>query len=178
MLATQDALQTLNFHDSEILRVELTFASEGGRSAILDLHYYDWEGNAARREVEPHSPWQWRSLRIQFAYLAVFEYSGDDLINRANEIDTVEWGHGLAPIIAREQALSQQFTGYESPLLSDAARVVSMRVATHNASETKEGYFLLIGTDVTMSWDVFPARHDEIHIPLRGGVGPRFEDAG
>ena len=167
MFATQDSLKSLRFHDSEITRVELTFASGCGRSAVLDLLYYDWEGNAARRELDPSSSWQWRALRIHFAYLAVFEYSADDLINSANQIDIVEWGQGLAPVIAREQALAKQFTGYKSPLLLDLARVVSMKLATHNSSETKEGYFLLIGTDVTVSWDAFPSPQGQIHIPLK-----------
>jgi hypothetical protein len=166
MLSTQDALQALNFHDSEIMRVELNFASGHGRSATLDLHYYDWEGNAARREVQPNSPWLWRALRIQFAYVAVFEYAADDLINSANVIDTVEWGQGLAPILAREKNVSKQFTRYESPLLVDASRIVSMKFATQNFSESREGYFLIIGTDVTVSWDAFTAPRGQVHTPL------------
>jgi hypothetical protein len=167
MDTTQETLRTLNFHDSEILRVDLSFTPRRGRSGVLDLNYYDWEGNAARRQNEPHAPWQWRTLRIDFAYLAVFEYSAEDLVNAPNEIATVEWDHGVAPLVAREEALAKQFTGYKSPLLVDPARLVSMKFLTQNYSETKEGYFLFIGVDVKTVWDAFPAPHGQIHVPIK-----------
>ena len=166
MHVTQSALAELTFHDSQIVRVELGFGAGRARSATFDLHYYDWEGNAERRRADPKAAWAWRSMRIHFGYVAVFEYRADDLINGAHEIDTVTWGDRVEEIAERERALRERFSGYESPMLADADRVVSARFATQNWTDDAQGYFAIIGTDVTLSWDAFPAPSGQIHIPL------------
>lgn len=163
-----DELARLDLHDSVLLRLELSCAGRV-RRCVLDVDYYDWEGNGARRRLEPDAPWQWRALRIRFGRLAALEYSMPGVPSRAIEIDRAELGHGLAALEAHERAMAARYPAYVSPLLDAAGPPVSLSLFTHDWDDTTQGAVRIIGADVTLEWDVFPASRGEQHVPIARG---------
>ncbi len=47
VLAIQEQLQALDFHDSALSVVSVHFSSGNDRSCTILIDYYDWEGNFA-----------------------------------------------------------------------------------------------------------------------------------
>ena len=94
-LAIQEELQSLNFHDSALGTVSIKFSSGNARSCSLLIDYYDWEGNSKRRQLQPAAQWAWKRLKITFGYLAHIEFNAPDLVNRAQDIDSLELGYGI-----------------------------------------------------------------------------------
>ena len=162
-----EELQKLRFHDSSFRTVELNFSDVRTRSCRLQIDYYDWEGNEIRRKQTPNAQWEWKSLVIDFGYVAVFEYSAPDLLNSAKEIDTVEFGHRLEELRSQEQDLLKQFSGYRSPLFNDKSEPISIKFITQNWDESSPGYFLVVGSEVKISWGSFAPLVGQIHIPIK-----------
>jgi hypothetical protein len=161
-------LGKLNFHDSCFRSIQLHFSSGQERSCLLLIDYYDWEGNGARQQQSPTAAWTWKSLTISFGYLAVFEYSAPDLLNRAQEISEVEYDYRLEELKVKEQNLAKKFSGYHSPLFEGNGEPVSIKFITQNCDENSEGYILVVGCDVKISWGSFHPLVGQIHIPTKG----------
>ncbi len=163
-----EELQGLCFHDSCFRSIELHFSdTSDARSCRLNINYYDWEGNAARKNQTPNAQWEWKSLVIDFGYVAVFEYSAPDLSNSADAIDDVEFGNRVEELKCKEEALLKEFSGYCSPLFNDKVEPVSIKFLMQNGDENSEGYILVIGSEVKISWGSFPARVGQVHFPLK-----------
>jgi hypothetical protein len=159
-------LERLCFHDSVFRSIELLFSNGNARSCRLTIDYYDWEGNEARRQQNPNSPWHWRSLQISFGYLGHFEYSAPDLLNRPQDIDRIEFDHQLAELRAGEEWARGFFTSYQSPLFDAKGGPLSVKFITQNCSSDREGFVLVVGSGCTLKWDVEPALVGQIHIPI------------
>jgi hypothetical protein len=83
-------LQALNFHDSRLAEVSLSFSERNARSCLIEIDYYDWEGNAKRRAGDANEVWLTRRLQLSFGFLAHIEFSAPDLVNRAQDIAEAE----------------------------------------------------------------------------------------
>ena len=83
-------LEKLEFHDSVFRGIGIFFSDGISRGCKIQIDYYDWERNEARRKADPSSEWVWKALTIKLGYLAHFEYSAPDLLNRAQDIDELE----------------------------------------------------------------------------------------
>lgn len=64
----KDKLANLNFHDSEIKKVEVTTYNVRDRKCVLLIDYYNRENN---KNSNPN--WQWRKLQITFDFLGHIE---------------------------------------------------------------------------------------------------------
>ncbi len=106
-------------------------------------------------------------MTISFGYLAVFEYSAPDLLNRAQEISEVEYGHRLDELKVKEQNLKKEFPGRRSPLFEGKGDAVSIKFLTQNFDDNSQGYILVVGCDVKISWGSFPPLVGQIHIPTK-----------
>ena len=162
-----EKLQKLYFHDSSFRAVELNFSEVRARSCRLQIDYYDWEGNEIRRRQISTAQREWKSLIIDFGYVAVFEYSAPDLLNSAREIDAVEFGHRLEELRTKEQALLKQFSGYHSPLFDGKSEPISIKFITQNWDENSPGYLLIVGSDVKISWGNFVPLVGQVYIPIK-----------
>jgi hypothetical protein len=167
--SVKSELEKLRFHDSCFRSIQLQFSNNRDRSCILQIDYYDWEGNEARRQQSPTAEWVWKSLTIHFGYVAVFEYSTLDLLNRAQDIDRIEFDHQLKEWKIKEQNLLKQFSGYRSPLFGDKREPVSIKFMTQNCDDNSEGYVLVVGSDVKISWENFSSFVGQTHIPIKRG---------
>jgi hypothetical protein len=161
-------LERLFFQESAFRSIELLFSSGHARSCRLLIDYYNWEGNERRRQSDPQAPWQWRSLEISFGYLAHFEYSAPDLLNRPQDIYCVEFDSLLNELRISEDRQRNQFPGYRSPLFDSPSGPLSLRFLTHNGRERREGFVLVVGSGCQLRWDARPAPVGQIHIPVEG----------
>lgn len=162
-------LQRLYFHDSSFRSIALMFSNGNVRSCRLWIDYYDWEGNEQRRKQDPNAPWQWRSLEVSFGYLAHFEYSAPDLLNRPQDIDGVEFDHLLAELRASEDKLRAEYFDYRSPLFDAASGPMSLKFMTQNSSGDQDGFVLVIGSECELHWDKHAPLVGQIHIPIQDG---------
>lgn len=128
----------------------MTFDDGPKRTCALEIAYYDWEGNAERRADDAVRSWRTRTLILRFGFLAAFDYSTPDLIGRALVVDRLVLGDGLEALIAQEEAQAARYPGYRSHLLG--RDVVSIKLLTHNWSDTDQGYLLVIGADCSVTW--------------------------
>ena len=166
------ALERLDFHDSVFHSVELLFSSGHARSCRLLIDYYDWEGNYARREADPHAPWRWRSLEVFFGRLGHFEYSAPDLLNRAQDIDRIEFDHQLPELRAGEQWARDRSPGYRSPLFEADGGPLSVKFVTQNSDLEREGFVLVVGSGCQLRWDARPTLVGQVHIPIAPDAEP------
>jgi hypothetical protein len=160
-------LEKLYFHDSSFRSIQLQFSDDGDRTCALEIDYYDWEGNGLRRKKTPDAKWEWKSVTIHFGFVAVFEYSAPDLNNRARDIDEVEFDYRLEELRVKEQSYLKQFPGYCSPLFGDKLEPISIKFKTQNNDENSDGYILVIGNDVKMTWGNFMPNSGQIHFPIK-----------
>ena len=160
-------LQSLNFHDATLMSVHLQLGQGSNRSAEIELVYYDWEGNSARREIAPDAPWQTKQLHVKFAFLAHIEFSAPDLVNRAQDIDCAEVGYKLELFEARHTDFKRQFPKGRYPLFDGETEVVSLRLETQNNDENSTGYLWVVGNDVKLEWGPPDFSHGQTHVPLR-----------
>jgi hypothetical protein len=162
----QRELEQLDFHDSVFSSIQLGFSDGNARNCRIHLYYYDWEGNSLRRRTDSNSPWTARSLTIAFDYLAHFEYSAPDLLNRAQDIDRIEFGSLLENLRASEAGVRSMFPGYKSPLFDSPTGPLSLKFITQNCADNNEGYVLVIGSQCRLTWDARPALVGQAHIPV------------
>jgi hypothetical protein len=156
-------LARLNFHDSVFRSIELMFTSGHDRSCRLLIDYYDWEGNHARRNSDPQTPWLWRSLEVSFGYLGHFEYSAPDLLNRPQDIDRIEFDHHLEELRAGERWFRETCSGYRSPLFDVDGGSLSVKFITQNCNLDRDGFVLVVGSGCQLHWDLRPAPIGQIH---------------
>jgi hypothetical protein len=43
-MSVVSSLKDLNFHDSRLVSVDLSFPGGNDRTGLLDIDYYDWDG--------------------------------------------------------------------------------------------------------------------------------------
>jgi hypothetical protein len=159
-------LQGLYFHDSLLRTIAVSFSDGNRKSCLLDIDYYDWEGNKERRSLDPKSSWQWRRLQIAFGYLAHIEFSAPDLINRAQDIDTLEIGFGLTAFRKAYDTFKQDFPRGRYPLFENGAEAISLRFSTQNHSDSSSGFLWVVGTEVELKWLSSNRLEGQIHIPV------------
>jgi hypothetical protein len=166
-MSTSDQLRALNFHDATLVSVRLLFGEDSGRSASVELDYYDCEGNEKRREEQPQVSWLTKRLSISFGFLVHIEFSGPDLVNRAQDIDFAEIGYDLATFEHRHANFKRQFPNGSYPLFEGSGEVVSLRLTTQNNDEELNGYLWIVGNEVELTWSQSTASQRQTHVPLR-----------
>lgn len=159
-------LSALNFHDSELKSVTLTFGEKTERSCVVEVNYYDWEGNSQRRAVDSKSEWVTRRIRITFGFVAHIEFSAPDLVNRPNALDEVQLGWGLEAFEQKYADFKRQFPRGSYPLFQDGSEVVSFRALTQNNDDERDGYIWVVGTNVRLENLAEWGRAGQIHIPI------------
>ncbi len=105
-MSVVSSLKDLNFHDSRLVSVGLSFPGGNDRTGLLDIDYYDWEGNAQRRADDANATWLTKRLRLSFGFLAHIELSAPHLVNRAQDID--QSGGRLSPLVLPSRIRSVQ----------------------------------------------------------------------
>jgi hypothetical protein len=163
---TRKELENLEFHDSIFRGIGIFFSDGNSRGCKIQIDYYDWEGNEARRKADPSSEWVWKALTIKLGYLAHFEYSAPDLLNRAQDIDELQFDHELESLRRQEEKQKQQFPKYRSPLFDSKGAALSLKFLTENGNEESQGHVLVVGADVTLEWGSFDSYIGQTHIPV------------
>lgn len=166
-MSINEQLASLNFHDSVLVSVSLAFGEAKQRSCVVELDYYDWEGNGARRAADAASAWCTKRITVRFGFLAHVAFSAPDLVNRAQDIDKVEIGFGLEAFKERYTRYKQEFPRGHYPLFEGQSEVVSARFATQNNDQDSEGYLWLVGTEVQLGWGQCSSASGQRHVPLR-----------
>ena len=163
------ALESLNFHDATLMSVHLQLGQASDRSAEIEMDYYDWEGNGARRAIARHAPWQTKRFHLKFGFLAHIEFSAPDLVNRAQDIDSAEVGYRLERFKSRHAEFKRQFPMGRYPLFDDTSEVVSLRMNTQNYDDDEgcTGYLWVVCNDVSLEWMSPNFLPGQTHIPLR-----------
>lgn len=158
--------ESLDFHDSVFRSIEIFFSDGNARGCKIEIDYYDWEGNLARRKTDSSSEWTWKALTITFGYLAHFEYSMPDLLNRAQDIYELQFDHKLDELRAKEERQRHQFSEYKSPLFDAEGEALSLKFVSENGDEQSLGYILVVGSDVTIEWNSFDSFVGQTHFPI------------
>jgi hypothetical protein len=149
-------MDKLYFHDSRINKVSF----DADRKCELVIDYYNWEGN-----TEGQGIWQWRRLKIAFGFLAVFEWTAPDLLNKCSEILEVKYDEKLEELYGLEAKIKQKYVNYESPLFG-GKNILSTTFYLSNFSEDVFGYLRLIGSNVSIEWIDEDSFQGQIHIPM------------
>ena len=159
-----DQLASLNFHDSMIREISLTFPHGHDRKCTFDIDYYNWEGNTEGTE------WRWKRLKIYFGYLASFEFSAPDMINCVHEIDIAVFGEDLDMLRKRKEKVNQAFPKAQIQLFDSGSEPVSIKFLTQNGDETEngyeEGFIKAIGSRVYLEWIKEDILIGQSHIPI------------
>lgn len=156
----KDKLINLNFHDSEIEKVEVV-TNGNERKCILVIDYYNWENNE-----KSNSNWQWRKLQITFDFLSHIEWYVPDLVNRNSDILGVEYDCKIEELYLHEIKLKEKYPGYVSPIFETDKGYLSIKFNLSNFDDVtgKQGYLLLIGSSVNFEWLTKECRQGKIHI--------------
>jgi hypothetical protein len=157
----KDNLMNLNFHDSEIRKVEVVTCNGNERKCILLIDYYNWENNE-----KPNSNWQWRKLQITFDFLSHIEWYVPDLVNRHSDILDVEFDCKIEELYLCERKLKEKYPKYVSPIFDLAKGYLSIKFNLSNFDDVtgKQAYLLLIGSSVKLEWLTNECRQGSIHI--------------
>jgi len=166
LLSNVEQLKALNFHDSTLVVVSIQFSTGNEKSCEVVLDYYDWEGNAQRRTLDSKSQWLSKRLSITFGYLAHFEFSAPDLVNRAQDIDHLEVGYELPRFLGLRNKFKHEFPRGTYPLFDDGSEVVSLRFITQNSDDESEGFLWLVGSKVQLSWSASVNVEGQHHFPI------------
>src|SRR5258706_12607400 len=165
-MSVVNKLQALNFHDSRLVEISLSFSEDSARTCLLDIDYYDWEGNAKRRADDANAAWLTKRLRISVGFLAHIEFSAPDLVNRAQDLDEAEVGYCLSRFQAKYAAFKSEFPQGFYPLFEDGSEVISLRFSTQNNDEHTSGSLWIVGNKVELEWLTAPRRAGQIHFPI------------
>jgi hypothetical protein len=167
-MSVVSSLKDLNFHDSRLVSVGLAFPGGNDRTGLLDIDYYDWEGNAQRRADDASATWLTKRLRLSFGFLAHIELSAPDLVNRAQDIDQAEVDYRLSSFQAGYAAFKREFPHGSYPLFEDGCEVLSIRFTTQNYDASTAGFLWLVGGKVELEWLTTPRHAGQIHFPISG----------
>lgn len=159
-------LEKLYFHDSSLRAINLSFSDGDARSCVLNIDYYNWEGNQKIRESAANAPWKWRRLILKFGYLAHIEFSAPDLVNRAQDLDEAVLGFAISDFEDQYQQFKLEFPRGKYPLF-ESGEVVSIRFTTQNYASKDSGYLWVVGNDVSIEWDDADTLVGQIHIPIQ-----------
>jgi hypothetical protein len=165
-MSVVSTLQALNFHDSRLVEVSLSFSEGSTRACLIDIDYYDWEGNAKRRVDATNAAWLTKRLRLSFGFLAHIEFSAPDLVNRAQDLDEAEVGYCLLNFQTKYTAFKREFPHGFYPLFEDGSEVISLRLSTQNNDEHTSGFLWLVGSKVKLEWPTAPRHAGQIHFPI------------
>ena len=163
---TRKELENLEFHDSVFRSIGIFFSDGNSRGCKIQIDYYDWEGNEERRKTNPSSEWVWKALTITVGYLAHFEYSAPDLLNRAQDIAELQFDQDLDRLRKQEEKQKRQFSQYQSPLFDSKGTALSLNFLTENGDDQSQGHVLVVGSDVTLDWGSFDSYVGQTHIPV------------
>ena len=133
---------------------------------MIDIDYYDWEGNAKRRADDGDAAWLTKRLRLAFGFLAHIEFAAPDLVNRAQDLDKAEVGYCLSSFQAKYTAFKRGFPHGSYPLFEDGSEVISLRFSTQNNDEHTAGFLWVVGSKVEIEWLTSPRRAGQIHFPI------------
>ena len=157
-------LESLYFHDSCLRGINLSFSDGKARSCVIDIDYYNWDGNEKARKISPNEPWKTRRLLLNFGFLAHIEFSAPDLFNRAHDLDEAKIGHELSVFEEQCKKFKSEFPNGQHPL--ESGEVVSIRFTTQNSSDTESGYLWVVGNEVTITWDDEDVRVGQTHFSI------------
>ena len=161
-----EQLKSLHFHDSTLVGIGIQFSLGNNRSCEVLLDYYDWEGNNSRRAIDPKAAWLSKRLRISIGFLAHFEFSAPDLVNRAQDIDRIELGYEIDRFQKLRDRFKNSFPHGTFPLFDDGSEVISIRFITQNTDDDSEGYLWLVGNNVQVSWFESINTECQHHFPI------------
>ena len=158
----KDKFIDLNFHDSEINKVEVVTCNGNERKCTLLIDYYNWENN---KNSNPN--WDWRKLQITFDCLSHIEWFVPDWGNRHSDILGVEFDYKIEEMFLHERAIKEKYPGYLSPLFDSPKGYLSVKfnVSNFDSITDEQGYLLLIGSGVNLEWLNKECRQGKIHIP-------------
>ncbi len=166
-LSVRKELERLHFHDSVFRCIEILFSERSDRRCRIHIDYYDWEGNEARQENDPSAEWLWKALTIEFGYLAHFEFSAPDHLNRAQDIDALEFDHEFERLRRRETWFRKTCPAYESPLFGAHVEPLSLKFLSSNGIKDEQGHILVIGSMAQLIWNGFEPAVGQTHFPLK-----------
>jgi hypothetical protein len=144
MKSINSQLGELNFHDSKIRGIQLVFPRGNDRTCAIDIDYYDWEGNEERRKTEPDAQWIWKHLRLEFGHLAHSEFSAPDLKSRVQDIDDI------------------------ALLIDSDTELISLKFFLQNWTDDKQGFILIIGSQLKLHWIEGYQKTGQSHWPIKG----------
>lgn len=157
----KDKLMDLNFHDSEINKLEIVTSNGNERKCILLIDYYNWENNK-----ESNSRWEWRKLQITFDFLSHIEWCVPDLVNRHSDILGVEFDYKIEEVYLHERQEKEKYPRYVSPILDSQREFLSIKfnLSNFDSASDEQGYLLLIGSGINLNWLDEGCREGKIHI--------------
>jgi len=156
-----ETLRSLNFHDSCLRTVTLSFSSGNARKCSLIVDYYNWEANTDGQ------PWRWRKLLITFGSVAHLEFTSPDVLNRAQDIHAVEFTDDFERFLPAHQKTLKECPQYRSPVFDTEQGPIAMKLQTQNEDWLGAGgYLLVIGSNVQLAWDDEDVLEGQVHIPV------------
>lgn len=163
-MSIQKELENLYFHNSSFREIRILFSDDNDRSCLMDIDYYNWEGN----ENKPaNQPWRWKRLGIKFGFLAHIEYSSPDMINGPGDIDEIELAYGLEKFKKEQERVKKEFPRAKYPILNDSVETISIKFRTQNSTNDAEAYIWVVGSDVKLEWVEEGTLEGQIHIPIK-----------
>ena len=165
-MSINKTLENLCFHDSSLRGINLSFSDGNVRSCVLDIDYYNWEGNQKIRGAKPNEPWKWRRLILKFGYLAHIEFSAPDLVNSAQILDEAELGYSISAFEDDYKTFKLEFPKGKYPLF-ESGEVISIKFTTQNYSSRDSGYLWIVGNHVSIEWEDAERRVEQIYIPIQ-----------
>jgi len=162
-VSVADQIRRMNFEDSCFRGIHIVYSDGNTRSCHLDIDYYNWEDNAGKAADEP---WQWRRLVLTIGHLAHIEMSAPDVVNRAQDIDSVELGYGLGRFREEWRRFRKAFPRGAYPLFRNDEETLSVRFATQNWGDETAGYVWVVGSQVSLRWIEDDLLVGQTHFPL------------
>lgn len=161
MTSEVETLQALNFHDSCLRDVTLSFSSGNARKCSLSIDYYNWEANTDGK------PWRWRQLVITFGSVAYLEFTSPDVLNRAQDIHDIDFTDDFERFRPAHDKTLIECPKYRSPLFDTDQGPIAMKLQTQNSDWLGTGgHLLVIGSNVQLEWDDDDVLEGQTHIPI------------
>lgn len=159
----KEQIENLNFHDSEFRekRIQLTGPDT---TCIVDLDYYNWEGNEGNQAGDP---WKWKRLLMKFNFMGHIEYSLPDLVNGAKFIYDIEIDYNLDRFIEARDKLKKDFPLAKYPLFKENEETISIKFNVCNWDDHDNGFIWIVGSGVELEWIDDDTSQGQTHIPIK-----------
>ncbi len=159
----KNELEKLNFHDSTFRGIHILFSDGSKRSCLLDINYYNWEGN---RSSNDNFHWDWKRIHLRFDYLVHIEYSTPDILNRAQDIADITLDHKLRDYHKKWSQFKKRAPRGNYPLFKDNEETLSLKFNLNNFERFKRGYLWIVGSGISLEWLDKDVLDGQTHIPI------------